>query len=449
MTERKTDVSLKSGTQKSAQGSDSPGAPAVPQDPPSSEKGVVQPTIPKALEAFLLEVDALANTLSLVMPLVQLSKDTTLKALADFLKSRCQTLDGGRTFTVPNDEFLDFVNLRRRSQRSRRAQQIIPRSFLTSLISHYDAFIGSLLRAVFFMKPEVLNSSERQFSFKDLVSFESISAAREFVVDKEVEALLRESHADQFKWMEKKFAVPLTKDLRSWPTFVEVTERRNLFVHCNGIISAQYLTVCSQNGVDCSKVKVGMELHVTPEYFQDAYATIVEIGLKLAHVLWRRLKPEELDEADTSLNNLCLDLIRDEKYAVARNLLDFAAQFNKFGSETVRMILTLNRAQTYKWSGHEKRAKEILAAEDWKAANEKFQLSAAVLTDDFKTAAQLMKHIGAESSPSKGDYKEWPMFKVFRTSPEFAATYKEVFGRPFGEVTAEEISEKKEVKGVQ
>jgi hypothetical protein len=146
---------------------------------------------------------------------------------------------------------------------------------------------------------------------------------------------------------------------------------------------------------------------------------------------------------------LCLDLIRDEKYAVARNLLDFAAQFNKFGSETIRMILILNRAQTYKWSGHEKRAKGILAAEDWMAANEKFQLAAAVLNDDFKTAAKVMKHIGAESSPSKGDYKEWPMFKVFRTSPEFAATYKEVFGRPFGEVTAEEISEKKEVKSIQ
>jgi hypothetical protein len=450
MAEEKTDTAVQqSGSQKSAQGSAGPGAAPLPQDRPPSEKEIVQPSVPKALEAFLLEVDALANTLSLVTPLVQSSAVTSSKALTDFLNSRCKTSNGGKTFTVPTDEYLDFINIRRQSQRSRRALQIIPRSFLASLISHYDAFTGSLLRALFFMKPEVLNSSERMFSFKDLVSFESISAAREWVVDKEVETLLRESHADQFKWMEKKFATPLTKDLPSWPTFVEITERRNLFTHCNGIVSAQYLAVCSQNGVDCSKVKVGMELHVTPQYFQDAYATIVEIGLKLAHVLWRRLKPEEMEAADTSLNNLCLDLIRDEKYAIARNLLDFAAQFNKFGSESIRMILLLNRAQAYKWSGHEKRAKEILAAEDWTAANEKFQLAAAVLNDDFKTAAKLMKHIGAESSPTKGDYKEWPMFKVFRTSPEFTAAYKELFGKPFGEVTAEEISEKKEVKSIQ
>jgi hypothetical protein len=130
-----------------------------------------------------------------------------------------------------------------------------------------------------------------------------------------------------------------------------------------------------------------------------------------------------MDEADTSLNNLCLDLIRDEKYAVARTLLDFASQFKAFGSETIRKICILNRAQAYKWSGQDKRAKEILAAEDWEAANEKLQLGAAVLNDDFKGASRLMKHIGASDAPSKGDYKEWPIFKMFRTSPEFAEAY--------------------------
>jgi hypothetical protein len=156
------------------------------------------------------------------MPLVTDSRTAASKEFTEFLRKRCQSSDGGKTFTIPGDEYPDFLNLRRRSQRNKRALQIIPRSFLTSLISHYDAFIGSLLRAVFYMKPEVLNSSEHHLSFKELVSFDSIDAARAHVVDKEVESLLRESHADQFKWMESKFGTPLTKDLPSWPTFIEV-----------------------------------------------------------------------------------------------------------------------------------------------------------------------------------------------------------------------------------
>jgi hypothetical protein len=415
---------------------------AQTKDSPKPKK--TAPTIKRTLEAFLVEVDALADTLPLVMPLVTESKSIASSEFGEFVRKRCQRTEDGKSFTIPADEFADFQNFRRRLRRNARALEIIPRSFLTSLISHHDAFIGSLLRAVFYMKPEVLNSSEHHLSFKELVSFESISVAREHVVDKEVDSLLRESHADQFKWMENKFGTPLTKDLPSWPAFIEITERRNLFVHCNGIVSPQYLAVCSKYGCDCSKASLGQELHVSPGYFKDAYATIVEIGLKLAHVLWRRLKPEEMEQADTSLNNLCLDLIRDEKFKVATTLLDFASQYREFGSESTRKILILNRAQAYKWNGQDKRAKEILKAEDWNAANEKLQLGAAVLNDDFGGASKLMKHIGAAGSPSKGDYREWPMFKMFRASPDFAEAYKQVFGEQFGEVTLGDISGKKE-----
>jgi hypothetical protein len=401
------------------------------------------PTIAKALEGFVCEVDALADTLPLAGPLVASSLVETAKELTQFLDRRCKKLSGG-SFSIPPEEYTEFFNLQRRLQRSKRAIQIIPRSFFTSLVSQYDAFVGTLMRAVFYMKPEVLNSSEHHITFKDLTAFVSLDAARESVVEKEVESLLRESHAEQFRWMEAKFNVPLTKDLPSWPKFIEVTERRNLFVHCNGIVSAQYLAVCKRHGADCSNAKMGIELHVDAGYFTSAYATLLEIGIKLAHVLWRRLKPDEMDKADGNFNNLCLDFIKDEKYEVARTLLDFAAEYKKFGSESSRKVLVLNRAQTYKWIGQEKRAIEILASEDWNAASEKFQLGAAVLKDDFKTASTLMKHIGSDNSPTKSDYREWPMFKLFRATPEFAATYQAVFGESFGKVTAKEIADKKE-----
>jgi hypothetical protein len=404
---------------------------------------ISQPSIAKAVEAFIVEVDALADTLPVVMPLLLSSTRSAFTDYNDFLKRRAETNDGGLNYTVKPGLYSEYLNVARRRDRNKRALQIIPRSFFTSLVSHYDAFIGSLLRAVFYMKPEVLNSSERQISFKELTTFESIDAARESVVEAEVETLLRQSHADQFKWMEGRFNTPLRKDLPVWPSFIEVTERRNLFVHCNGVVSAQYLEVCKHHGVDCSKLKVGVELDVSDKYFKGAHATLVEIGVKLAHVLWRRLKPEEMMEADTSINNLCLDLIRDEKYAVAQTLLDFACGYKTFGSETIRRLLILNRAQSYKWAGQEKRAKEILLAEDWNAVNELLRLGAEVLRDDFKAAAQIMGHIGANGRPSESDYTEWPVFKVFRTSPEFAVAFREVFGKPFGEVTLGETPDRK------
>jgi hypothetical protein len=402
----------------------------VPNEPPERP-------IAKVVESFIWEIEALADSLPLVMPLLEASRKAEGEKFSKFLHRRCVAINGGKSFTVPPDVHPEFVNVRRKFEQSKKAIQIIPRSFLTSLVSHYDAFLGSLVRALFSLKEELLYSSDRRLSFKELSSFVSIESAREFIIEKEVETLLRNSHSEQFKWLENKFGIVLTKDLPSWAPFIEVMERRNLFVHCNGIVSTQYIAVCSEHKVDCSKIRVGDELHVEQKYFRTAYAIVLEIGVKLAHVLWRSQKPDEMKAADSSLNDVCLNLIRDEKYDVAQNLLDFGSAYKKFGSETVRKTIILNRAQAYKWGGQNEKAMQILAAEDWTASNEKFRLANAVLNDRWDAAAAIMKSLGATGPPTKGDYREWPIFKQFRTTKQFAAAYKHIFSEAFGEVAAE------------
>jgi hypothetical protein len=300
------------------------------------------------------------------------------------------------------------------------------------------------LRATFYLRPELLNGSEKPLTFKELTAFGSISEAREFVVEREVESVVRESHDKQFDWMETKFGLPLRKGLPSWPKFIEVMERRNLFVHCNGIVSVQYLNTCSKHKVELGSCKVGKELHVSQHYFEEAYEVIFEIGVKLAHVLWRKLSPEDRERADWSLNEICLNLIRDEHYSLARILLGFAVDQKKFGSEAVKRTLILNFAQAHKWSGDEKGMHRVLSDEDWTACSDKFALAIAVLNDDFRKAAKLMKRIaaGGATSPNKGDYKEWPIFKQFRHSSEFMTSYAESFGEPYLESEAPTGNEK-------
>lgn len=53
-----------------------------------------------------------------------------------------------------------------------------------------------------------------------------------------------------------------------------------------------------------------------------------------------------------------------------------------------------------------------------------------------------MKHLGPKTSPTKSDYREWPLFKMFRTTEEFASTYQGIFGEPFGKVVTDEITSK-------
>ena len=153
--------------------------------------------------------------------------------------------------------------------------------FLMGLISSHDAFLAQLMHLIFLTKPETISSSEKNKSFKDLVELGSVDAARSYLIEKEVEAFLRQSHHAQFDYLENKLGMPLRKDLDIWPRFVEICERRNLFTHTSGVVSNQYIRVCSEHDVDLGGVAVGDQLVISPKYLQDATEVISELGLKL------------------------------------------------------------------------------------------------------------------------------------------------------------------------
>ena len=168
------------------------------------------------------------------------------------------------------------------------------------------------------------------------------------------------------------------------------------------------------------------------EYFIDAYECILEIGVKLAQVLWRKLFPGELDQADANLNQVTLELLNLHRYRLAKELLDFAAcVLRKWASDADRRVHIMNRAQAHKWLGEEDVCRKILDSEDWSAVESKFSLALAVLKDDFDGAAQLMKKIGAQDSQVEEGYREWPIFKTFRNSVQFKTTYRELFNKEF------------------
>ena len=122
-------------------------------------------------------------------------------------------------------------------------------------------------------------------TFADLNTFKSIEEAREFIIEKEVESVLRKSHSEHFTYLENKIGMPLKKDLPIWKTFIEITERRNLFVHCDGIVSSQYIKVCKENKCYQKDIELNERLTVKLDYFQLAYECLYEITTKLTHTI--------------------------------------------------------------------------------------------------------------------------------------------------------------------
>ena len=110
----------------------------------------------------------------------------------------------------------------------------------------------------------------------------------------------------------------------------------------------------------------------------------------------------------------------------------------------MRRIIIINRAIAYKFGKVPDKAEKILKAEDWSSTSNKFRLAVAVLRDDFKRAALLMKKIGKDGEIGIFEYQEWPVFKEFRKSDDFLVTYQDVFGQEFSIEENEPTSEKNE-----
>jgi len=398
------------------------------------EPGKEQLSFANEIPLFIEHIKGMTDIFPISVSVTKDALDAVVKDFEEFERTHVKKSEDGKDrIVVASHELPKFLGITKKLTRLALAQDILPRSFIVSLISQFDALIGRLIRNVFHINPELLNSSERLLSLGQLLEFQSIENAKEHIIEKEIETVLRKSHAEQFEWLEKKLDIPLRVNLPVWPTFIEVTERRNLFVHTDGKVSSQYLTVCKQHGVKLPPDRcVGIELAVTPEYFADASSCIFEIGVKLSQVMWRKLQPQESERADSLLVNICYELLTEEKFELAKVLLDFSMiPVMKHPDEVIRRMLVINRAQAYKWSGDQEAVGRILAAEDWSAARDDFRLADAVMRNDFESASKIMTKIGNKGDVSKSDYKEWPLFREFRESEEFQTSFEAIFGEPF------------------
>lgn len=413
----------------------------------------------KNLETFLRHIDAIRDTLPMTMLLIQPYNKKANDDFMKFLKENVEEIEddnGKKRILVKADKSKVFETLERNASTSSLASKIIPESLFVSLISQYDAFLTRLLRAIYEIKPDVLNGSERNLTFSQLVEMETIYNAREFIIDKEIDTFLRKSHSEQFDYLEKLIGIKLRENLPIWQTFIEVTERRNLLVHCDGIVSNQYIKNCTEHKCKIDKVKVGERLGAELQYFTSAYKCLYEIATKLTHTIWRKFLISDLKDADRELNDVCFHLINTNSFELADILLEFGCAQKKHFNDSLKNVFIINGALSKYLQKKKDESKGILDTKDWSASSDDFKLAYAVLTDDFERAYEIMLKIGDSGEVDKTDYKQWPLFNIIRKEQKFKETYNIIFKeeytvmetpmRPLQELINKEIKRDKELK---
>jgi hypothetical protein len=335
-----------------------------------------------------------------------------------------------RNVTMPIQKVAPFREVASKNNRMHTALSVIPQSFIVSLVSQYDIYFGNLVRCIYGAKPGVFCGSKRAISAGDIFEHNDIERLRRDVVEDEISTHLRESHIDQIEWLTKLIGVSTLRATPIWSSFIEVTQRRNLFVHCDGVVSRQYLDVCMSNGVaNTNTLACGAKLAVDNDYMRSSYKAVFQFGVMLGHVVWHKLLPEESEANITVLNNTCLSLMSNGIYDLAKALLEFGLHDMMKADGRMKTVLQVNLAQAHKWLGDKDGFHKVMRQIDWSAQRDEFRLCQAVLEDKFSRAGHLMRQIhGSDSAIPDFGYITWPIFKEFRKSDEFTRVFTELFG---------------------
>ena len=381
------------------------------------------------LEQFCNNLDSLYETFEFSFVMLKEQVEQRTKDYNEFVGG--YTFDG-EDYDIPENQWREYYEIGRKKDMAERALDLIPASYLISLVSMFDSFYASLVKNVYNANNKKLLESEQSFSYRDLCNLSSIDEIKKIIIERKIDTLLRDSHTEQISWLEKAIGVKTLKAFSGWPDFIELTERRNLFVHTNGYVSSQYINICKSNGYDTQNVSIGEKLKVSMEYFKKSYCLLYQMGFMLTHIQANKLcikdKNKDIDDMDTNMIDCIFELICRGNYPLAISLSDFA--MNKYFKHSAKSTIyfVLNKAQALKWNGQEEECLTLLSSQDSSAWNDDFLIPKYTLEQKYEIVFGLMEAKGDKSEILNAKaYREWPIFKEIRKEKVFEELFEKIF----------------------
>jgi hypothetical protein len=436
----RTDTKLESNSKRrqnpvnvpSLDGEDGPVAVAT-----ESQDEALSKSMTLAVHDLEQNVDSLRIAFSRLLPQLESANDVSLEAFRSFTEAHDvghRSPDNPNVF-VPKSPFPAELlrEFRRRAldtDKTRRAHVAVTRSFLVSLCSVFDLFVSSMFHFVLAKVPKILNE-KGEFNYERLCTFASIDDARLHLVEHEIDTQLRESRATQLAWFDRKIGVNVAPNAELLARVVELEQRRNSFVHNDGRVTKRYLSICKDIGFALPEgLTVGHSLLNNELYFRNACFSVLEMGMNVSQLLWRKILPGD-GEADKRLCNFGVDRIIEEQYDLAINVLKFPIEENgyKFCTAESEYRCLLNLAQAHKWNGNREQCERVIVRKDFSATKSMFRLGKSCLEERYDDAFKLMEEIGDKSSDIEAHYySEWPIFRGLREQPEFPNVFTRIFG---------------------
>lgn len=159
----------------------------------------------------------------------------------------------------------------------------------------YDEYIGSVFKHLYKHFPwwgiKIKRQLEEKHFFKNL----SIDEKEVKIADEARNKFTMSSRINQVRYLDKKLRSNIEVNYSRLNDFIEVSERRNLYVHAGGVISKRYMDTCNNNKIEfeleeCEKI-TGF-LFASNEYINNAIDCFYELSFIVAHEIVIQAHPK-------------------------------------------------------------------------------------------------------------------------------------------------------------
>lgn len=324
-----------------------------------------------------------------------------------------KVIDNNKNSLVVSFEKNSIEIAARREIASKDAQiKLLNNSTLLSLISSSEWFISRLMYKFVQLHPECINLNEKNLSFKQIKNLGSIDEAVEFLINTEIEQVMRGSFEDWIKFIKSKSGAKIGYLNQPLELINEIYLRRNLLVHNNGLVNSIYLSKLTET--QKKDVKIGEDRSPDKDYLHRSI-NLIELNLILiAAEIWKNLEPESTNRSIT-LQDIAYQHLSSSNYEISLGLSKFLANDDK-ATDAYKTVGQINYWLSMKYLGRLDQIRKEVEASDFSSKSLDYIVCRYAVLDDYENLNTLIPKALEKDIIKKSYIDEWPAFKNFRES---------------------------------
>ncbi|WP_370267415.1 hypothetical protein [Nioella sp.] len=329
------------------------------------------------------------------------------------------------SFVIHDDDITAVAQKLSTTSQILKAARSIQRANLSALIAEFDFLMLRLLTSVCQDFPEYLISDEETIPVGLLRSGKSFQDWQAEQIERKIAKKLRGSHQELIEWILTDVAklkdVSAVQSSRFYQDFLEVCQRRHLFIHNGGIVTEDYIEKCKGAKFKVEQLpKVGAALSIDPEYLRSSAARVYLVGAFVLNLVFQSTYPGKRQFSFKALLSASHEFLLSDLTKMAERIIEFAEYNSAKFDQDLRLKFGINRALSklhepdVEKSTQNKNAAQVLSQYDWSVVDPILKLALACVRRDFSDLIKL-----AEEAHKAGlEFRDVNSFCVFREARE-------------------------------